>query len=106
LAYVYEREGKKDEAAQLLRELLKQTPAHPNARYLLGRILLDQGDAAGAVEQLEASMRLAPEEPRVHYQLGRAYQKLGRQDEAKKQFALFQQLKHSGQRIGEGEQAQ
>ncbi|MDP9267971.1 MAG: tetratricopeptide repeat protein [Acidobacteriota bacterium] len=94
LAYTLSLEGKRAEALPLVRDVLKRTPAFFDGRYLLGQMLLEEGDAAGAVEQLEASVRLAPKEARAHYQLGRAYQKLGRTDDAQQQFTLFQQLKH------------
>jgi len=45
------------------------------------------------VEELEAAARLSPEDANVQYQLGRAYQKLGREDDAQKKFELFQKLK-------------
>jgi Flp pilus assembly protein TadD len=68
-------------------------PASADARYLLGKILLDRGDSAAAVEQLEASIRLAPGDARAYYQLGRAYQKMGRAEDAQRQFARYQELK-------------
>ena len=48
---------------------------------------------AEALEHLEAAVRLAPEDPNIHYQLGQAYQKLGRADRAQEQFETFRQLK-------------
>ncbi len=65
----------------------------PDARYLLGKILLSQGAAAEAAEHLEAAARLSPEDANVRYQLGQAYQKLGRREQAEKEFEAFQALK-------------
>jgi tetratricopeptide (TPR) repeat protein len=98
LAYALSLQQKRAEALPLVREVLKQTPAFHDGRYLLGQMLLDEGDATAAAEQLEASVRLAPDDARSHYQLGRAYQKLGRTDDAQQQFALFQQLKHGDEK--------
>ena len=73
--------------------MLKVRPDYAGARYLMGKILLAQGAAADAVEQLQAAVRLAPEDADAHYQLGQAYQKTGRADLAEAQFAQFRQLK-------------
>ena len=51
------------------------------------------GAAAEAVEHLEAAARLAPEDASIRYQLGQAYQKLGRTELAQQQFEVFRQLK-------------
>jgi len=77
----------------LLRNVLRAQPDFADARYLLGKILLLQGETAEAVEHLEAAARLAPEEANTHYQLGRAYTKLGRTEDAQRQFEIFRQIK-------------
>jgi Flp pilus assembly protein TadD len=77
----------------LLRAVLKAKPDYADARYVLGKILLARGDAAPAAEHLEAAARLAPEDANIRYQLGQAYQKLGRTDEAQQQFEIFRQIK-------------
>jgi Flp pilus assembly protein TadD len=60
---------------------------------LYGKLLLAQGNATAAVEHLEAAARQAPEDANIFYQLGQAYQKLGRADLAEQQFAKFKELK-------------
>ena len=42
---------------------------------------------------LEIAVRLAPDEANVHYQLGQAYQKLGKTELAQEQFQAYQRLK-------------
>jgi tetratricopeptide (TPR) repeat protein len=93
LAAVLELENQPEEAVKLLRAVLKARPGFADARYLLGKILLAQGSAAEAVDHLEGASRLAPDDANIHYQLAQAYQKLGRADDAQKEFATFQQLK-------------
>ena len=74
-------------------QVLRVRPDYAQARYLFGKILLAQGAAEQAAEQLEAAARIAPKDANIHYQLGRAYQSLGREDAARKEFEVFQQLK-------------
>ncbi|HET7294084.1 MAG TPA: tetratricopeptide repeat protein [Vicinamibacteria bacterium] len=93
LANVLELAGKPEEALSHLRTVLKAGPDSVDARYLLGKILLAQGNAADAVIHLEAAAQQAPEDSNVRYQLGQAYQKLGRPDEAQRQFDAFRALK-------------
>lgn len=52
------------------------------ARVALGVALFRNGDAAGALRELEEAYRLAPEAA-VSYRLGRLYAALGRTDEAR-----------------------
>jgi Flp pilus assembly protein TadD len=59
----------------------------------LGKILLARGSAEDAVGHLEVASRLSPEDANVHYQLGVAYQRLGRVELAAKEFEVFQRLK-------------
>jgi Flp pilus assembly protein TadD len=54
----------------------------------LGRSLLDSGKAADAVKPLETASKLSPENPTIHFTLATAYQRLGRKDDAAREFAL------------------
>jgi tetratricopeptide (TPR) repeat protein len=93
LATVLDLAGRPDEALGLLRGVLKVKPDFADARYLLGKILLARSAAVEAVEHLEAAARLAPEDANIHYQLGQGYQKLGRTEDAQRQFEIFQKIK-------------
>jgi len=100
-ATVLDLDGRSEEALMVLRRLLRVKPGFADARYLAGKILLAQGAGREtvprlieeAIEQLEAAARIAPEDANIHYQLGQAYQKLGRADAAERAFALYRQLK-------------
>jgi Flp pilus assembly protein TadD len=85
--------GNSSQAIAELGAVLRARPNDPNARYLMGKILLAGGAATDAVEHLEIAARLAPKDANIHYQLGQAYQKLGRTADAQKEFDRFQQLK-------------
>ena len=90
---VLDLDGHPTEALPLLRRLLSVKPDYAAGRYLMGKILLAQGAAGDAIEQLQAAVRLSPDDADAHYQLGLAFQKTGRTDQAEEQFARFKQLK-------------
>ena len=73
--------------------MLRVRPDYAQARYLFGKILLAQGAAEQAAEQLEAAARVAPKDANIHYQLGRPTSRSGAQEAARKEFEVFQQLK-------------
>jgi tetratricopeptide (TPR) repeat protein len=59
----------------------------------LGKSLLSAGRAAEAIGPLEKAASIAPGEAVAHYQLSFAYLRVGREAEAKKEMALFQEIK-------------
>ena len=61
--------------------------------YYLGRIRLDQGRLKDALALLERAAKLKPDEPAIQYQLGRAFQKAGREPQARAAFERVKQLK-------------
>lgn len=63
-------------------------PSFAEAHFGLGRSLLDSGKAAEAVKPLETAVKLAPDNPTIHFTLATAYQRLGRKDDAGREFAL------------------
>jgi Flp pilus assembly protein TadD len=62
-------------------------PSFSEAHFGLGRSLLDSGKAAEAVKPLETAVKLSPENPTMHFTLATAYQRLGRKDDAAREFA-------------------
>ena len=82
-----------DNAVRELQTVLKARPDYANARYLFGKILLSQGRAEQAATELELAAKLAPDDPNVHNQLGQAYQRLGKEDAAQKEFDAYRALK-------------
>jgi Flp pilus assembly protein TadD len=67
-------------------------PDSAPALLALGISLLQTGDAAAAVAELEQAAKLEPRMRQAYYQLGRAYQALGRSGEAQGAFARAQEL--------------
>jgi Flp pilus assembly protein TadD len=77
----------------LLRRVVESRPQQPGAQYLLGKVLLAQGVADEAALHLEAAVKASPDDASAHYQLGRAYQKLGQAARAEQEFERFRELK-------------
>jgi tetratricopeptide (TPR) repeat protein len=63
-------------------------PEFAEAYAGLGRSLMDSGKAADAVAPLETAVKLAPDNPTVHFTLATAYQRVGRKQDAAREFAL------------------
>jgi tetratricopeptide (TPR) repeat protein len=62
------------------------------ARNALGRALVEMGDIAAGVRELEVAVRLAPDSAETHFTLARAYAKAGRPEDAARERAAFAEL--------------
>ena len=78
-----------DRAIPILEQAVKAPDALAEGRALLGRAYVQAGKYQEAVPQLEASLE-PDEDGDVHYQLARAYQALGRADDAQKALQEYQ----------------
>ncbi len=67
-------------------------PESSEARYLLGRSYLEEGDIPAAIRELEMARRYAPNSPKVHFNLARAYAKADRDAEAQQERVEFERL--------------
>lgn len=100
LADAQAKDGNFTEARRRVEESLRLDPKSPEVTGLLGgllgKILLREGRAAEAVGLLETAVRTPGKtsvDHDLHYNLARAYQQLGRREEAARQFAEVQRLK-------------
>jgi tetratricopeptide (TPR) repeat protein len=92
MAFEYLKQG---DAAAALPAAKQAVTAAPNAfpaRKALGQALLDSGDIDGAIRELEAGLKLAPESPGLHFTAARAYQRAGRLEEATRAREEFTRL--------------
>jgi tetratricopeptide (TPR) repeat protein len=93
-AMLCDQQGRKGEAEQQFRKVIELEPELADAHYSLGLLLAENEqrleEASGFLAE---AARLAPKNPRIHYNYGLALQKLGRADEAEK--ALIAALKLS-----------
>ena len=67
----------------------------------LGRALLESDKVAEAVGPLETAVKLQPDNPTVHFTLGTAYQRLGRQQDAAREFALHKSTTEKARQASE-----
>jgi tetratricopeptide (TPR) repeat protein len=89
----YMRLRRYDEAEKALKQALWLNESFTGSYLMLGEIELQKGDPELARGFLERAVKLDPQNYYAHYALGRAYQKLGRTDEANREFALQRSLR-------------
>jgi len=93
LASLLEKLNELDAARQRIEAALKQEPQSAEALTLAGSILFKQGQTAEAVRALEQALARQPENSETRYLLARGYQKLGRKQDAAREFAEVERLK-------------
>ena len=105
MAYEYLKRGDPSAALPHAKEAVAAAPKAFPARKALGQALLETGDIAGAIRELELGITLAPESPSLHFTLARAYQRAGRLDDAERERAEFTRLDRLARTLKSGEQA-
>ena len=93
-----ERKTNTDEAIALLREAVAARPDYADARYQLGKALIEKGDLNEAVENLEAAASSDPKKDYIHYQLSIAYRRASRTADADRELKIFRELKDANRR--------
>jgi Flp pilus assembly protein TadD len=78
---------------KLMQEVIRERPDFADARYELGKALLQRGDLKEALESLQLAAKLKPNQPHIHYQLGRAYLAAGQKAEGDGHLEISRQLK-------------
>ncbi|MDP2142532.1 MAG: tetratricopeptide repeat protein [Gallionella sp.] len=89
-----QQSGCLQEAMEIYHQVLRLAPDHPDALHLLGLIARQEGDYERAVELIGKATRLNPVAP-LYFNLGNAYQSLGRLDEAGSSFGKAIELNSS-----------
>jgi predicted Zn-dependent protease len=70
------------------RKAVTVDPTLPSAQLVLGRALTEAGDTKGAIEHLEKTLQLQPDNLEVHVALAKAYSKSGRKEDARRERLL------------------
>jgi tetratricopeptide (TPR) repeat protein len=86
-SYTYKQDY--TQAVHWLRKAVAFDPESPAGRFALGNALFQNGEYALAIPELQASLKLEQQFKQAYFLLGRAYSKLGQQQESK---AAFQKL--------------
>lgn len=74
-------------------------PDHVYAQIGMGEALIQMNEAQKALEHLLAVNRLDPLNPTVHYRLASVYREMGREADARDEFAAFKKLRESKKQI-------
>jgi tetratricopeptide (TPR) repeat protein len=93
LGDAYARLERYDEAVKALKQSIWLNETFTGPYVLLGEIGLKKGDLELAVGFLERALKLDPNNYYAHYFLGRAYQQLGRSEEAQREIEKTESLR-------------
>ncbi len=72
--------------------MVKAKPDYELAYFELGRALLQQGDADGAIASLEQAKKLLPDRDLTYFQLSQAYRRAGRTQDAEQALATYKKM--------------
>jgi lipopolysaccharide biosynthesis regulator YciM len=81
----------------LLRKAIQLDDSLPAAHFLLGQLLLDENKLADSLSELRTAERQDPDSNSIHFVLQRVYRRLGKADDAKREFLLFEQTRSRGE---------
>jgi tetratricopeptide (TPR) repeat protein len=93
LAAIYLKRGDGESAKEFGLKAVQAGPRDFGTHMVYGRALLATGDAAEAAKELEAAVKLAPENAEARSSLASAYARLGRKAEAEKEEEVLKRLK-------------
>ncbi len=92
LAMLYLKQGNPEKAVDYARRILKSSPGAVAPRRLLGEALLQSGDTAGALVELQSAARQEPDFAQTHFLLAEAYKRAGNRPLASREMEEFQRL--------------
>lgn len=86
------KQGKVDDAIDALRRAVTLDAQEFEAHWALGRALALREKYQDAIASFQKAIAIAPNRSDAHYQLGLALKRLGRTDEANREFAIVERL--------------
>ena len=92
LAWLRYRAGEYAETRRLLGAMLERQPDHLEAHYTLGMACMRLGDADCAEKELRRAVELSPAHRKARFNLANFYLRAGRDADAARERAAFQQL--------------
>jgi tetratricopeptide (TPR) repeat protein len=96
LAWAYGIQGNYADALPLAQKAVEEEPSLAMGQLVLGRALVETGDTAGGLSHLEKVLQLEPGNLEAHLTLAKAYSKLGRKDDARRERLLCLELSSGG----------
>ncbi len=96
LAWAYGLQGDFAAALPAAERAARQDPSLAIGQLMLGRALVETGDAAAGLPHLEQALQMEPGSLEAHLTLAKAYSKLGRRDDARRERLLCLQLSGEG----------
>ena len=96
LAWVSELRGDFAESLPSAEKAASQDPRLPVGQLVLGRALVETGDVTGGLLHLESVLKTEPGNLEAHLTLAKAYSKLGRKEDARRERLLCLQLSGQG----------
>jgi tetratricopeptide (TPR) repeat protein len=85
-AEIYLSSEKDDQAEEILNEILEVNPDTINVYNTMGVLYRRKGDYPTALKHYEKALKIHPEEPNIHYNIGRIHVEMKNLDEAKSCF--------------------
>jgi len=92
LGLVARSNGDQKAAIANFQHVLQLDPDNADAHYLLGSSYADANDTTHAIPQLERALQLNPLHASAEYALARTLMHVGKTDDARRDFARFQQI--------------
>ncbi len=93
LGETYRLETKLEPAEEHYRRSIQIDPNLGAAQTALGDLLFSEGKPQEALPHLEAGVRLGADDETAYYKLSRAYEAMGRREEAKREMDIFLKLR-------------
>jgi tetratricopeptide (TPR) repeat protein len=93
LGDAYTRLEKYDDAEKVLKEAVWLNESFTGSYLLLGEVELKRGNLELGAGFLERALKLDPQNDYAHYSLARAYQQMGRTEEANRHFEITRSLR-------------
>ncbi len=92
LAWISLIRNNPSEALMYAQKVVAEEPTFPSAQLVLGRSLVETGDAKGGLSHLEKALQLEPQNLEAHIALAKAYSELGRKQDARRERLLCLQF--------------
>ena len=99
LAELDAQKGNREQSYQEYTKAVTLQPADADAKLGLAKTLIGMDQSDKALALLEEAVQLEPTNATAHYRLATLYRKMGRQDDAKREMALYKKFKEMKEKL-------